>query len=147
MSVLGLNSQHRKSTRDKANIRNPKVNRGCAPLTANRTSADCMQISLGPSIPYIPRGVYHTGGFNAMQVGMIIALHKSATFPLLNRVTLRLTEARSPGAGYSPRTPAETVKQYKRDGMCRGHSDRSLMNIALKQDTLSDFLWHTTTKN
>ena len=66
MSVLGLNSKDRKSTRDKANISNPKVNRGCAPLTANRTSADCGQISLGPSIPYIPLGVYHAGGFNAM---------------------------------------------------------------------------------
>ena len=53
-------------TRDKANISNPKVNRGCAPLTANRTSADCVQIALGPSIPYIPLGVYHTGRFNAM---------------------------------------------------------------------------------
>ena len=66
MSVLGLNSKDRKSTRDKANISNPKVNRGCAPLTANRISADCVQISLGPSIPYIPLGVYHTGGFNAI---------------------------------------------------------------------------------
>ena len=54
-------------TGDKANINNPKVNRGCAPLTANRTSADCVQISLGPSMPYIPLGVYHTGGFNAMK--------------------------------------------------------------------------------
>ena len=66
MSVLGLNSKDRKSIRDKANISNPKVNRGCATLTANRTSADCVQISLGPSIPYIPLGVYHTEGFNAM---------------------------------------------------------------------------------
>ena len=66
MSVLGLNSKDRKSTRDTANISNPKVNIGCAPLTANRVSADCVQISLGPSIPYIPLGVYHTGGFNAM---------------------------------------------------------------------------------
>ena len=56
MSVLGLNSKDRKSTRDKANISNPKVNRGCAPLTANRTSAECVQISLGPSIPSIPLG-------------------------------------------------------------------------------------------
>ena len=64
--VLGLNSKDRKSTRDKANISNPKVNRGCAPLTANCTSADCVQISLGPSIPYIPLGVYRTGRFNAM---------------------------------------------------------------------------------
>ena len=64
--VLGLNSNDRKSTKDKANISNPKVNRGCAPLTANHTSADCVQISLGPSIPYIPLGVYHTGRFNAM---------------------------------------------------------------------------------
>ena len=45
---------------------NPKVNRGCAPLTANHVSADCVQISLGPSIPYIPLGVYHTGGFNTV---------------------------------------------------------------------------------
>ena len=66
MSVLGLNSKDRKSTRDKVNISDPKVNRGCAPLTANRISADCVQISLGPSIPYIPLGVYHTGGFNAL---------------------------------------------------------------------------------
>ena len=66
MSVLGLNSIDRKSTGDKANISNPKVNRGCAPLTANGISADCVQISFGPSIPYIPLGVYHTGRFNTM---------------------------------------------------------------------------------
>ena len=66
MSVLGLNSKDRKSTRDKANISFPKVNRGCAPLTANGTPEDCVQIALGPSIPYIPLGVYHTGEFNAM---------------------------------------------------------------------------------
>ena len=65
MSVLELNSKDRKSTGDKANISNPQVNRGCAPLRANRTSADCVQISLGPSIPYISLGVYHTGRFNA----------------------------------------------------------------------------------
>ena len=64
--VLGLNSKDRKSTRDKANISNLKVNRGCAPLTANSASANCVQISLGPSIPYIPLGVYHTGRFNTM---------------------------------------------------------------------------------
>ena len=62
----GKDSKDGKSTRDKAHISNPKVNRGCAPLTANHTSADCVQISLGPSIPYIPLGVYHTGGFKAM---------------------------------------------------------------------------------
>ena len=62
MSVLGLNSKDRKSTRDKPNISYPKVNRDCALLTANRTSADCVQISLGPLIPYIPLGVYHTWG-------------------------------------------------------------------------------------
>ena len=61
MAVLGLNSKDRKSTGDNANICNPKVNGGCPPLTANRTSADCVQISLGPSIPYIPLGVYNTG--------------------------------------------------------------------------------------
>ena len=48
MLVLGLHSKDRKSTKDKANIRYPKVNRGCPPLTANHTSAGCVQISLGP---------------------------------------------------------------------------------------------------
>ena len=56
MSVLGLNSKDRKSARDKANISNPKVNRGCAPLTANRTSADCVQIS------WTLINIYSTGG-------------------------------------------------------------------------------------
>ena len=41
MLVQGLLSKDRKSTRDKANINNPKVNRGCPPLTTNRTSTDC----------------------------------------------------------------------------------------------------------
>ena len=72
LSVLGLNSKDMTSNRDKANISNPKVNRGCAPLTASRTSADCVQISLGPSIPYIPLGVYHTEGFNDMNVYSIL---------------------------------------------------------------------------
>ena len=66
MSVLGLNSNDRKSTGEKANINNPKVNRCCAPLTANRISVDCVQISPGPSIPYTPPGLYHTGRFNAI---------------------------------------------------------------------------------
>ena len=40
MSVLGLNSKDWNSTRDKANISNPKVNRGCAysqPTTSQQT--------------------------------------------------------------------------------------------------------------
>ena len=64
MLVLGLHRKDRKSTKDKANISNPKVNKGWPPLTANRTSADCVQISLGPSIQYIPLRVYRAGGFN-----------------------------------------------------------------------------------
>ena len=66
--VLGLHSKDRKYTRDKANICNPKVNRGCPLLTANRTSADCAPISLGPSLQYKPLRVYLTGLFNAMMV-------------------------------------------------------------------------------
>ena len=66
MFVLGLYNTDRKSTKDKANISNPKVNSGCPPLTANRTSADCVQIALGPSMQYIPLRVYHTGVFNAV---------------------------------------------------------------------------------
>ena len=68
--VLGLRSKDGKSTRDKSNINNHKVNRGCPPLTANRITADCVQISSGPSIKSIPLRVYHTEGFNAMQVRM-----------------------------------------------------------------------------
>ena len=56
MSVLGLNNTDMKSIGDKANISNPKVNKGCAPLTANPTSADCVQISLGGG------GGYNAGG-------------------------------------------------------------------------------------
>ena len=94
ISALGLNSKDRKSTRDEANISNPKVNRSCAPLTTNRISADCVQISLGPSIPYIPLGVYHTRGFNAIRVwnarlrifrvGNVLELH-NGIFCILQR--------------------------------------------------------------
>ena len=66
ISVLGRHSKDKKSTQDKSNMGNPKLNSGCPPLTANRTSAGCDENSLWPSIQYIPLGVYHTGGFNAM---------------------------------------------------------------------------------
>ena len=55
MLVLGAHNKDRKSTGDKANLGNPKVNRGCHPLTANRISADCVENSLGPS-QYFPLG-------------------------------------------------------------------------------------------
>ena len=70
MLVLGLNSKDRKSTKDKANIGNPKVNRGCPQLSANRTSADYDENSLGPPTQYIPLRFYHTGGFNAMKLAV-----------------------------------------------------------------------------
>ena len=90
MSVLGLNNKDSKSTRDKANISNPKVNRGCAPLTANCTSADCVQISLGPSIPYVPLGVHHTGEFNAMYINKACVI----TFARRMRSSRHLVRAR-----------------------------------------------------
>ena len=71
----GLDSKHRKSAKGKANIGNPKVNRGCPPFTANRTSADYDENSLGPSLQYILLGVYHTGGFNAMVSRMKFYTH------------------------------------------------------------------------
>ena len=64
--ALGPHSKDRKSTMDIANIDNPKVNRDSPPLTANITSADFVENSLGPSVQYIPLGIYHTGGFYAM---------------------------------------------------------------------------------
>ena len=62
--VLGLHSKDRKSTRDKSNTVNPKVNKGCPPLTANHTSADCDENSLGPPI-YSTEGLPYWW-FNAM---------------------------------------------------------------------------------
>ena len=57
--VLGLHSRDRKSSRDKANISNPKVNRGCPPLTANRTSADCANFTWTLNAIYSTEGVPH----------------------------------------------------------------------------------------
>ena len=64
--------EDRKSTRDKANINNQQM---LTSLTANPTPADCVQISLGPSIQYIPLRVYHTGGFDAMSPSLIAILY------------------------------------------------------------------------
>ena len=80
MMVLGLHSKDRKSTRDKAYIGNPKVNKGCPPLTANRTSAHRVQISLGPSMQCIQLRVYHTGSFNAMKHYETEIVHLYPTF-------------------------------------------------------------------
>ena len=66
MLVLGPCHKDRKYPRGEANIGNPKVNRGCPSLTANCTLADCMEITLGPSIQHIPLAVYHTWGFNVV---------------------------------------------------------------------------------
>ena len=66
MFVLWPRGKDRKYPRDKPNIGNPEVNKGCPSLTANPTLADYMEITFGPSIQHIPLGVYCTGGFNAM---------------------------------------------------------------------------------
>ena len=66
MLVLGPRGNDRKYTTDKANISNPKVNRGSPLLTTNRTSADREENTPAPLVQYIPLGVYHTGGFNVM---------------------------------------------------------------------------------
>ena len=68
MLVLECHDKDTKYSGDKTNIGNPKVYRGCPPLTANRTSTDWDQNSPGPSIQNICLGVYHTGGFNAMRI-------------------------------------------------------------------------------
>ena len=46
MLALGSHSKEKKSTRDKANIGNPEVNKGCPQLTANRTSANLWKVHL-----------------------------------------------------------------------------------------------------
>ena len=105
MLVLRLHSKGRKSTRDKANISNPKVNTGNPPFAANRSSADCVQISLGPSTQYIPLRVYHTGGFNALNAISSLSTvsrpwcrHQMETFSAL----LTLCAGNSPVTGDFP---------------------------------------------
>ena len=61
-----LHSKDRKSTRDGWNIGNPIANRDCPQLTANHTSADCDENSLGPPMQYILLRVSHTGGYDAL---------------------------------------------------------------------------------
>ena len=66
MPVLRAHGKDGKYYRDKANEGNPKVNKGCPPLTTNHTSAGCMENSPGPSMQYIPLVFFQTGGFNDM---------------------------------------------------------------------------------
>ena len=61
MLVLGLHSKDRKSARNKANISNPKVNRGCPPLTAIRTSADCWNFTWTLNTIYSTEGLPYWG--------------------------------------------------------------------------------------
>ena len=68
MLVLGHHDKGREYSRNKANAGNPKVNRVCPPLTATRTSADCVENIPGSSVQHNPQGVYNTGGSNAMMV-------------------------------------------------------------------------------
>ena len=56
MLVLGGHNKDRKFTGDKTNIGNPKVNRGCPQVTANRTSADCGKFTWTFGV------IYSTGG-------------------------------------------------------------------------------------
>ena len=58
-SILGY-------SRDKANLFKPKLNRGCPPLTANHTSAYCVEITPGLSVHHIPPGATILG-FYAMR--------------------------------------------------------------------------------
>ena len=71
MLVVGPHGKDKKYSCDIANICNPNVNRGCPPLPANRTSADCVQITPGPSVQHIPLGIYHTGGLTEIQLNVL----------------------------------------------------------------------------
>ena len=90
---MGLHSKDMKSTRDKANISNPKVNRGCPPLTANRISAYCVQISLGPSIQYIPLRVYHILRVSTLWITLAISTNYPRHLYELPSPFLRITLA------------------------------------------------------
>ena len=66
MLVLGSSLNDRKSSRNKADMGNPKANRGCTPSTMNCSSAECGQNSRGPQSRHIEWVHCHTGRFNAM---------------------------------------------------------------------------------
>ena len=66
MLLLGHHDKGGIYSRDKANIDNPKVNRGFPQPTANLTSPDCVENTPGPSVQHIPLGVYHVGGLTAI---------------------------------------------------------------------------------
>ena len=56
MLIPGPHGKDRKYSGDRAITDNPNTNRGSPPLTAYRTSADCMAITPGPSIQHIHQG-------------------------------------------------------------------------------------------
>ena len=58
MWVLEPHGKHRKLSGDRANTGNPKVNRCCPSLTVNRHSANCVEITLGPSVQHNLLWVY-----------------------------------------------------------------------------------------
>ena len=66
MLALGPYDKDKKYSMDKANTDIPKVNKGCRLLTANGTSADCVENTPGHLIQHIPLRIYHTEIFNVM---------------------------------------------------------------------------------
>ena len=67
-SLLGSSFNDRQPSRDKANIGNPKANKGCPLSTVNRTSAEYVQNSKRPPSRHIEMGHPDTGRFNAMSI-------------------------------------------------------------------------------
>ena len=67
MLVLGSSLNDTKSSGDKANLGNPKANRGFPPSTVNRTSAECVQNSGGPPSRHIELGNLILGGSTVCQ--------------------------------------------------------------------------------
>ena len=68
MWVLGSSLNDRKSSKDKSDIGNSKANIGWSQSIVNHTSAECVQISLGPSPRHIVIEHHLTGRVNVMMI-------------------------------------------------------------------------------
>ena len=91
MSVLGLNSKDRNSTRDKANISNPKVNRGSAYSQPTTSQQTVCKFHLDPQYHIFHWGSTILGDSTlwwahswckAMKAIYIIYLHGATSIPL-----------------------------------------------------------------
>ena len=133
--VLRPHGKYKKSSRDKANICNPKINRGWPPLTTNCTSADCMEITPEPSVLHIPLGVYNTEGLNAMCQQLHDSRRRKSptTLPLIERF-FNLTTKTAPAIHTTCPFWGETIGDLRINQKAKLWSPRVFADINLWYD-------------